>query len=100
MAGRLSSTTVVQRHRHVMFTVSEAPILLRDVRLGQDSGVVSSPKAVSAAPIACSWCGTTVDEVPLTWMLQASSRGTLRLCEVCTRDHVRQIEAQLPTEWW
>jgi hypothetical protein len=49
---------------------------------------------------ACSWCGTSVDEVPVTWTVQSGARGIEYLCETCTRDNVRKIEGSLPTEYW
>jgi hypothetical protein len=46
------------------------------------------------------WCGTTVDEVPITWTVQTGERGPIYLCEKCTRGNARQIESSLPTEYW
>ena len=54
----------------------------------------------AAARTACSWCGTSVEEVPVTWTVQTGARGTEYLCESCTRDNVRKIEGSLPTEYW
>lgn len=63
----------------------------------------------------CSRCGTVSDEgdgatgaadpaaedvLPLGWSLATSARGVTRLCERCTREHVRDIEAKLDEEWW
>ncbi|MCU1586907.1 MAG: hypothetical protein JWN31_400 [Frankiales bacterium] len=49
-------------------------------------------------------CGVTVQDKPLTWSMQVSERGTLRLtrwlCEQCTRDNVRSIEGKLDEAWW
>jgi hypothetical protein len=50
--------------------------------------------------VACSWCGTTADPVPITWTVQSSARGLEYLCETCTRDNVRKIEGSLPPEYW
>jgi len=50
--------------------------------------------------VACTWCGTTADPVPVTWTVQSSPRGLEYLCDRCTRDNVRKIEGSLPTEWW
>lgn len=52
------------------------------------------------APVSCAWCGTTVDDVPVTWTIQSADRGIEYLCEACTRDNVRKIEGSLPTEYW
>lgn len=51
-------------------------------------------------PVSCAWCGTTVDALPATWSAQLGERGTEYLCERCTRENVRKIESQLPSEWW
>lgn len=51
-------------------------------------------------PVSCAWCGAVVDEVPVTWTIQASDRGIEYLCEACTRDNVRKIEGSLPTDYW
>ncbi len=52
----------------------------------------------------CVVCGTTVEELPPTWSLQVSQRGsttlTSWLCETCTRDNVRSIEGRLDEAWW
>jgi hypothetical protein len=50
--------------------------------------------------VGCAWCGATADDVPVTWTIQSSDRGVEYLCEQCTRVNVRQIESQLPAEWW
>jgi len=36
----------------------------------------------------------------MTWSVQTSERGLQALCERCTRDNVRSIEAKLDAEWW
>jgi hypothetical protein len=51
-------------------------------------------------PATCGLCGTTVEERPPTWSMQVSERGQIWLCETCTRDNLRSIEAKLPEEWW
>lgn len=50
--------------------------------------------------VTCVWCGTQVDEAPVTWTVQTSERGLEWLCERCTRENVRKIEGSLPTDWW
>jgi DNA-directed RNA polymerase subunit RPC12/RpoP len=55
---------------------------------------------VAANSATCVWCGTQVEELPLTWTVQTGERGAEYLCEKCTRDNARQIESSLPTEWW
>ena len=56
--------------------------------------------ANDGAGMACSWCGTSVDAVPITWTVQSGPRGLEYLCERCTRDNVRKIESSLPTDYW
>jgi len=36
----------------------------------------------------------------VTWSLQVSARGTIWLCERCTRDNVHSIEGRLDEAWW
>jgi transposase len=59
---------------------------------------------VSTAPPAratCSACGTTVEgDPPLTWSTSTGPRGRTVVCDRCTRDNVRSIEAKLEQEWW
>ena len=50
--------------------------------------------------VSCAWCGSTVDDVPVTWTVQSDERGLTYLCEGCTREHVRKIESSLPTDYW
>ena len=50
--------------------------------------------------VACAWCGTQVEDVPVTWTVQTGARGVEYLCERCTRDNVRKIEGSLPTDYW
>jgi hypothetical protein len=61
---------------------------------------------VSAADrAACTRCGRTrsADDAPaaaLAWV-STRERGVLRwLCPDCARQHVRDIEAKLPDEYW
>jgi len=50
---------------------------------------------------ACSRCGTVADDdVPAGWSTDATERGIQWICDRCTRDNVRSIEAKLPEEWW
>jgi hypothetical protein len=54
----------------------------------------------------CSRCGASNDDdaggegLPEGWSLSTSPRGVDRLCAVCTRQNVRDIEAKLDEEWW
>jgi hypothetical protein len=44
--------------------------------------------------------GDDVGGVALGWSLESTARGVRRLCDACTREHVRDIEAKLDEEWW
>lgn len=61
---------------------------------------MSDDAVVASEPVSCLWCGTTVEDVPITWTVQTGERGVTYLCEKCTRDNARQIESSLPTEYW
>jgi hypothetical protein len=65
----------------------------------RDDAVVADIESTAPA-VACAWCGTSVAEAPVTWTVQTGPRGIEHLCEPCTRTNVRQIEGQLPAEWW
>ena len=54
----------------------------------------------AAPPVACTWCGRIADTVPATWTVQTGERGVEYLCEQCTRANARNIEGNLPSEWW
>ena len=52
-------------------------------------------------PASCSRCGTTVDgSPPVTWSRSTGLRGTTLLCDACTRQHLRALEAKLDEEHW
>jgi hypothetical protein len=51
----------------------------------------------------CAHCGTLGDEdveLPSGWSLVTDERGVGLLCESCTRDNIRSIEAKLPEDYW
>ncbi len=55
--------------------------------------------------MACARCAVSAEgcdgtEVPLGWSLTATEGGPAALCERCTREHVRDIEAKLDETWW
>lgn len=51
--------------------------------------------------VACGMCGTVVQgQPPLTWSTQSGPRGVTQVCQQCTRDNLRSIEAKLEQEWW
>jgi len=56
---------------------------------------------VTGARTTCTACGTTVEgDPPLTWSSSTGPRGTTWVCDRCTREHVRSIEAKLDEEHW
>ena len=55
---------------------------------------------MSGAPAAvCRSCGTQADAPPVTWMREVDARGISWLCEACTRQHLRLLEARLDEGW-
>ncbi|WP_020667907.1 hypothetical protein [Amycolatopsis nigrescens] len=55
--------------------------------------------------VACARCGTarTAGEDParaLAWAADRDDGGLRWLCPDCARQHVRDIEAKLPAEYW
>jgi hypothetical protein len=52
----------------------------------------------------CTWCGRIRhpdDFDALAWSSEHDSqRQTRWLCPRCAREHIRDIEAKLPTDWW
>jgi hypothetical protein len=61
-----------------------------------DPATPSPPHAV------CAGCGTVAaDGAPATWSTTLEpGRGVRRLCERCTRQNLRAIEARLAEPWW
>ncbi|MQA25690.1 MAG: hypothetical protein GEU94_09485 [Micromonosporaceae bacterium] len=52
--------------------------------------------------VVCASCGRTEHEPPLTWSRQAARRGSSGpawLCDSCTRENLREIEAKLDDIW-
>ena len=43
----------------------------------------------------CTGCGAVAQDLPVTWSLQITNRGARWLCEQCTRNDLRSIEARL-----
>jgi hypothetical protein len=58
--------------------------------------------AGTSAPVivTCAWCGTTVDEAPLTWSTSFERGRIVHYCDRCSRDHLRSLEAKLDPEYW
>ena len=59
---------------------------------------MSDPSASS--PVTCSRCGTSAPEQPLGWSRSVGLRGETLLCDACTRQHLRALEAKLDEEHW
>ncbi len=57
-----------------------------------------SPEQVG--PVSCAVCGSTAPSQPLTWTTTTDPRGTTLICDRCTREHVRAMEARLDEEYW
>ena len=50
--------------------------------------------------VACARCGQRADVPPATWSSEVGPQGVTRLCDTCTREHLRSIEGKLDSEWW
>lgn len=50
--------------------------------------------------VTCARCGTTEDELPLTWSSSLERGRTVYYCAACSRENVRAIEGKLDPEWW
>jgi len=59
--------------------------------------------------LLCASCGrspavdepVSAGEVPWTWSIAQDDDGqTTVLCQQCTREHARSIEAKLDADWW
>ncbi|MGB9378942.1 MAG: hypothetical protein WCB04_15670 [Mycobacteriales bacterium] len=48
----------------------------------------------------CARCARTEPDPPPTWSLQTEGGRRSWLCEDCTRDNLRSIEAKLDEPWW
>ena len=61
----------------------------------------SAVETAAAEQVSCSRCGTTVDgPAPVTWSRSNALSGTTLLCDDCTRQHLRALEAKLDEEHW
>jgi hypothetical protein len=52
------------------------------------------------AAVTCAFCGTSVDEAPLTWSTSFERGRVVFYCDRCSRDHLRSLEAKLDPEYW
>jgi len=50
----------------------------------------------------CDFCGKTEGDPGrlLLWTTAVESGKTKNFCEVCSREHLRSMEAKLDSEWW
>jgi len=55
---------------------------------------------VSGGPVACARCGRQAGAAPATWSAAPGPDGLVLLCDACTREHLRSIEARLDEQWW
>ena len=59
------------------------------------------PAPADESAAVCGVCGTSVQgPAPLTWSSSRGPRGTAWTCELCTRTHLRAMEAKLDEEHW
>lgn len=56
--------------------------------------------AGGSEPGCCVVCGRAAPEGALDWSLQVRDGRTAPICPTCTRDHVRDIEADLDVHLW
>jgi hypothetical protein len=65
------------------------------------SGVDAATSASSERPAAdAAPPERLATSAPPTWSRQITERGEEWLCERCTRDNLRAIEARLDAAWW
>jgi hypothetical protein len=50
--------------------------------------------------VTCALCGTTAEELPLTWTTSVERGRRLVYCDGCSRENVRAIEGRLDSEWF
>ncbi len=50
--------------------------------------------------LSCSWCGATVETLPLTWTTSLERGRQIFYCERCSREHLRSIEGKLDQDFW
>ena len=52
--------------------------------------------------MTCDSCGRTEegDIPPITWSLSIENGRAVRLCEECTRVHLRAMEGKLDRQFW
>jgi hypothetical protein len=54
-------------------------------------------------PMVCTTCGRIADDesaARLTWALGVEKQGQVWTCDLCSREHLRSIEAKLDSAWW
>lgn len=52
--------------------------------------------------VTCDFCGKQEpgDQPPLTWSTAVEGGRRRTFCEICSRTHLRSMEAKLDSEWW
>ncbi|WP_426562156.1 hypothetical protein ACPPVT_16605 [Angustibacter sp. McL0619] len=63
----------------------------------------SEPAATVIDAVTCSACGATSPKDGtwrLTWTSSVERGRTVRVCDRCSRDNLRSIEAKLDSAWW
>ncbi|MFF9911784.1 hypothetical protein [Streptomyces sp. NPDC013457] len=51
-------------------------------------------------PFVCARCGTTTEELPVTWTCSVENGERQYFCEACARENIRSIEGRLDSSWW
>jgi hypothetical protein len=59
-----------------------------------------SRDVASSGPVSCALCGTSVVEVPLTWISSMERGRLVYYCDACSRENLRSIEGKLDSEYW
>ncbi|MYW67397.1 hypothetical protein GTY65_25505 [Streptomyces sp. SID8379] len=67
--------------------------------------MTSRPGGDSAQPsdrpaLVCARCGTTVQDLPLTWTCSVEGGVRRYFCDTCARENIRAIEGRLDSDWW
>ena len=56
------------------------------------------------AEVRCNLCGARPqgdpDAVPLTWVHSVENGVSVYYCDLCSREHLRSIEAKLDSQHW
>jgi hypothetical protein len=68
-----------------------------------DGARASSAGATHTVPVTCVTCGRTAPDDGtwrLTWTTGVERGRDVWVCDRCSREHLRSIEAKLDSDWW